>query len=589
MRRYILLPCLLLLAWGEPALGQRPRGAGRVRKPAAAVLPPPGPGPLAQTLQLSPPPPPPAPRVPARPVLTPAPASSPALTPAPLPEQTARLELRLPGDGDGEVHVQPLAADSSIVLLAGQQVRNTSRIAFYFQHYDAQLRRRREVPVAVPPEFGFVRLCAEGRTVYALFSSRLEPGRLWVVAFDTAGGGALRSQTFETKLSREIVALRAVEGSLFATVVLSNATHLTALLLNMGTGQFRYLPSIYEPLPAQLSFEADERTGRAAYVLSQTNGRKARLQLKQLGANGQLLGAEVVQAESERNLLTAQLSPLADSSARLLAGTYSLRELSYAQGLFATDLRPAAGAAPGAGAVPANAHAPLRFYDFLRFKHFFDFLKPQREQRLRQRAARRQQQALAPRRWRYRLLLHSMQPLPGGGFVLTAEVYYPHYRYNNGFYPASGLGSAFVPGGNYAGSSTRVFDGYSTTQALVCGFAPDGTLLWDNSFVVKDLRRFKLTEVIRQAPLPDGRLVLAYVDEEELCYKLVQQATPSPNDLRVPLQTSATGTGERAYDTSDTNLQTWFGSTFVASGFQHVRPDKGPEREVFFLNKIVFK
>ena len=563
-----LFVLFLLLLAAAPGRAQRKRAISEAPLPTK-------PGPVGTTMQLSPPP---------------ATGKSAVPVPESPPNQTARLELRLTGDED-EVYVQPLAADSSVVLLVSQESHESTHSNFYFQHYDADLRRRREVPIAVPAEFRFTRLCAEARVVYALFSSRTLPGRLWAVAYDAASGQT-RSQTFDTKFSRDVVELRAVEGTLFATVVLSNATHLTALLLNVATGQFRYLASIYEPLPTQLSFEADERTGKAAYVLSQNNGRKARLQLKQLGVNGQLLGAEVVQAESERSLLTAQLSPLADSSARLLAGTYSLRELSYAQGLFATDLR--APAPMPAGSAPATAgRPPLRFYDFLRFKHFFDFLKPRREQRLRHRAARRQQQALSPLRWRYRLLLHSMQPLSGGGFVMMAEVYYPHYRYNN----ALGMPSSFAsstgyynsgPGG-YAYGSNRIFDGYGTTHALVCGFSADGTLLWDNAYVVKDVRRYELVETIRQAPLPDGRIVLAYITNDKLHYKLVNQALPSSNDLNVPLQTNSAGTSEKIYDANDMNLHAWFGPTFLASGFHHVRPDNGPEREVFFLNKATFK
>jgi hypothetical protein len=557
-----------------PLLVAGPARAQRSRASVEPILPT-GPGPAGTTFLLSPPP------LPTGKSAVPMPESA--------PSQTARLELALV-DGESEVHIQPLVADSSVVVLVSKDSKTNTNSDFYFQHYDANLRRRREVPIAVPPEFHFTRLCAEARVVYALFSSQSQQGRLLAIAYD-ATSGQTRTQTFETKFSRDVVELRAVEGTLFATVVLSNATHLTALLLNVATGEFRYLPSIYEPLPTQLSFEADERTGQAAYVLSQNNGRKARLQLKQLGVDGQLLGAEVVQAESERSLLTAQLSPLADSSARLLAGTYSLRELSYAQGLFATDLRPPTPTLAPAGLVAA--HSPLRFYDFLRFKHFFDFLKPRREQRLRQRAARRQQQALSPLRWHYRLLLHAMQPLPGGGFVLTAEVYYPHYRYNGGF----GLPSSFAPyNGYYTGypssrgfGTGRTFDGYGTTHALVCGFAADGTLLWDNAYVVKDVRRYDLIETIRQVLLPDGRLVLAYMNEDDLHYKIVNQAAPSPNDLKVPLQTSPTGTGEKSFDATDIDLKPWFGSTFVASGFQRVRPEKGPEREVFFLNKVTFK
>lgn len=569
----LILLLLVLLAGGQ-AMAQESQPAAR---PVPVVRLPAGPGPLPTTLQLAP-----APPATGKHAMPPPPSA---------PAQTARLELLLK-QSESEVHVQPLAADSSVVMLISQDSPKGNTLDYYIQHYNADLRRRREVPVPVPAEFRFVRLCAEARAVYALFSSSEKPGRLYAVAYD-AGSGQLRCQTFETKLSRDVMELRAIDGNLFTTVVLADGTHLTALLLNVLTGQFHYLPSIYEALPTQFGFEADARTGQAAYVLSQTNGRKARLQLKQLGANGQLLGAEVVQAESERSLLTAQLSPLADSNARLLAGTYSLRELSYAQGLFATDLR-APAAAAGAGPTAA-ARPPLRFYDFLRFKHFFDFLKPRREQRLRQRAARRQQQALAPLRWRYRLLLHTMQPLPGGGYVLTAEVYFPHYRYNSGYSMTPGFGGLSGPYSAYPGyygygsGQNRAFDGYSTTHALVCGFASDGTLLWDNAYVVKDVRRYELTETIRQAPLPDGRLVLAYLNDDELHYKIINQAAPSPNDLSVPLQTSTTGTGEKPFDTGDTDLQPWFGTTFVASGYQHVRSDKGPERDVFFLNKVAFK
>ncbi|GAB3725548.1 hypothetical protein GCM10027594_07060 [Hymenobacter agri] len=515
------------------------------------------------------------------------------------PVQTARTELPL-NNRDSEVHVQALPADSTVVLLIGHERTLSSRSDFSFQQYDQRLHLRQEVPLKVADEFSFVRMCAEGTTVYALFASRNTTGRLFVAAYN-GHLGQTRTQQFDTKLSREVVELKALDGKLFATVLLQDQLHVTALLLDVATGQMQYLPSVYEHVPTQLTFVADAATRRAEYVLSQTNGRKSRLLLKQLTDKGQLLSSEFVQAESERSLITAQVTPPQDTTARLLMGTYSLRDPNYAQGVFATDLsRPASG-------VPGAAKPPLRFYDFLHLKHFFDYLKPSKQARLRQRVARRLARSMPPMRWHYRLLLHELQPQPDGGYVLVAEVYTPHYRYNNyGTYygsPFGSFGNQYYSSGYDYGQglgyspyspygANRSFDGYQTTHALVCGFDRKGTLLWDNIFVVENLRRTELEEAVRLQALPDGRLVLAYLDENKLRYKVVNRGESAPNDLQVPISTgvsSAEQGPERATDTDQYDLLPWYGGRFVALGYQHVRVAHGSDREVFFMNTVVFQ
>jgi hypothetical protein len=491
--------------------------------------------------------------------------------PANAPVQVARTELPLE-PGDSEVHVQPLAADSSVVLLLGRSKSFTNKTIFTFQCYDQELRLRHELPVGAPDEFGFTRMCAEGSIVYALFSSRATPGRLWVAAYSSRTG-ELHTQQFETKLSRDVLELKALDGRLFATVLLSDQQHVTALLLDVGAGVMQYLPAVYEPLPTQLTFVANAATRRAQYVLSQTNGRKSRLLLKELSDRGQLVSSEFVQAESERSLITAQLSPLGDTTTRLLMGTYSLRDPNYAQGLFATDL-----------STPPGTKPALRFYDFLRLKHFFDYLKPARLARLKLRTERRVARQVGPLRWHYRLLLHELQPQPDGGYVLVAEVYYPHYRYTNygGGYLGPSMPSTLVYGNN------RVFDGYQTTHVLACGFDRQGALLWDNIFVVENLRRFELDENVRQQFLPDGRLVLAYLDGEKLRYKIINRAEAGPNDHYVPIRTAGPDKVEKITETQRADLQPWFGSRFVATGYQTVRSEHGHSRQVFFLNSVVF-
>ncbi|GAB2769215.1 hypothetical protein HNQ93_000290 [Hymenobacter luteus] len=495
------------------------------------------------------------------------------------PAQPYRLELPLERY-TSDVLVQPLPEDSSVVLLVEKDPVLTGKTEYTFQKFDSRLRPGQIVPLSVPRGYEFRQICAEGTDVYALFQGTTE-GTLWVAAFDTRTG-ELGAGEFKTKRAREVHDLKALDGNLFVTVEVD--MHLTLLLLDLKEATFRFLPSVYEPLPASFTFLADSVTKRAELILSETNGFKSRLQLKQLSDNGQLLHSEFVQAGSERGLLEAQLSP-GDSAARLLAGTYTLRDSRYSQGLFAADLN--------AGVTPTGQRRSLRYYDFLNLKHFFDFMKPARVARMRQRSERLKATDRQYRH-RYRLLMHDMLPTPNG-YVLVAEVYYPRYNYSSTY---SNFGSLYNYGYPGMGAFSRAYsplgsrrnDGYRTTHALICGFDRQGNLLWDNSFLMQEVEQFSLRETVRVRPLADGRrLVMAYLKDDNLYYKLVDQAAPAPNDWQVKVQTNTSGVSEKTVNTQQEHLTAWYGSRFLASGYQHVNPEKGQSREVFFVNVIEFR
>jgi hypothetical protein len=499
----------------------------------------------------------------------------------PVPAQPARLELPLEVY-NSEVHLQAIPEDSSLVLLVEQDRLLSTRSEFYLQRYNHHLQPGTKQPLEVPKEYEFSQICSEGTDVYALFSSTITPGKLWIVAYDTRTGEVGKAE-FDTKLVRYVHNLKALGGNLFVTVGLEQ--HLTVLLLDLHTATFKFLPSVYEPLPATLTFLTDSVTRRAEFILSESNGFKSRLQVKQLSDQGQLLHSEFVQAESERGLISAQLSP-GDSAARLLAGTYTLRDSRYSQGLFAADLT--------AGVTETGQRRSLRFYDFLNFKHFFDFMKPARVERLRQRSKRLKATA-RQYRLRYRLLMHDMIPFQGG-YVLVAEVYYPRYQYGYGtYYNAAAYTPMYNPltspynYNRYNQNSGRSVDAYRFTHALVCAFDRYGNLLWDNSFLLKDVETDELAETVRVRPLPDGkRLVLTYLHEDKLHYKIIDQATPAPNDLAVPMRTAQENQPEKTIDTSQSELQAWYGSRFLAYGYQRVRSVGATTRNVFFINAVAF-
>jgi len=484
----------------------------------------------------------------------------------PEPTQPARLELPL-GAFTSDVRLQPLASDSSLVLLVEQEVPGKSRNGISFQKYNHQLKPLWTSPLDVPQEYTFSRLTAEGAMVYALYQSQYVQNKLWVAELDGLTG-QVHTYTFDTKNSRDIYEYKALGGNLFLTVLVDN--HLTALLLNLRTGKSRFLPSVYEQIPTNLTLVADSVTRRAEFVMSQTNGLKSRLLLKQLSADGQLLHSEYVQAESERSLLTAQLSP-GDTDERLLTGTYTLRDTRYSQGLFVADLTESTTA--------VNGHRPLRFYDFLNLKHFFDFMSPSRVARLRIKGERLRATA-RDLRLHYHLLIHDLMPTPEG-YVLIAEIYYPRYRNNSmgNMYYNPTIGSVYRPGRN--------FDGYYTTHAIVCGFDRRGNLLWDNNFVIQNAESYDLDETVQLRPLADGRFVMAYLDEYRIRYKIIDGSTTSPNNLEIPIQTALGDTKEKANNATQEGMLAWYGSRFLAYGYQHVRAGMS-SRDVYFINAVAF-
>jgi hypothetical protein len=156
-----------------------------------------------------------------------------AVPPPDAPRQTARTELLLDPQTD-DVQVQAMPSDTAVVLLVSRQAKMIGAPEYHFQHYRAGLALYREQKVEIADEYQVERLCAEPGVVYAVFSSRHVPGKLLVAAYNVRGG-QVHTQEFVTKQSRELVAVRAVDGRLLATVTLADQLHQTVLLMDVST------------------------------------------------------------------------------------------------------------------------------------------------------------------------------------------------------------------------------------------------------------------------------------------------------------------------------------------------------------------
>ncbi|UOQ72200.1 hypothetical protein [Hymenobacter cellulosilyticus] len=194
------------------------------------------------------------------------------------PRQTARLELDLQSFSS-DVQVLAIPEDSSVVLLVEREAKITGKSSYVFQKLDKALHSRWEKPLEVPERFQLTEICGEGTMVYALFQDDYLSNKLWIAALNSRTG-QIRTTTYDTKLTHRVQSMKALDGNLFVTVQLEQ--HLTVLLLKLQSGEFEFLPAVYEALESQFTFITDSVANQIKFVVSQNNGVKSRLQVKQI-------------------------------------------------------------------------------------------------------------------------------------------------------------------------------------------------------------------------------------------------------------------------------------------------------------------
>ncbi|UFH55845.1 hypothetical protein [Spirosoma sp. KNUC1025] len=327
----------------------------------------------------------------------------------------------------------------------------------------------------------------------------------------------------------------------------------------------KVLPGMYVNRMEISGLEVDE-AHREVNVLVHTLKRHCKFSLRTYNYDCKLL--RTLDFDGVPNsLISGKLLPVNESES-LLVGNYSTDCTPYSQGIYVTRIKHG-----GSGSAAADsASTAIQFIEFSQLQNFFNYLKPNRQQKLLARAMKKKEEG-KDYKFHYRLLVHDLQPTPEG-LTLVAEVYYPQYR-----------GSNIVYGG-YMRSSDR-YEGYRYTHAFICGFNKQGQLLWDNCFPIKELLSKDLTEMVQVSQQGD-RMVLAYPNDGEITTEVIQGSKILKETEKIKLKTNTEN--EKVTFSSQDNLMAWYGQHFLAFGFQKIAPSKNytNQREVFYLNKLTY-
>ena len=285
--------------------------------------------------------------------------------------------------------------------------------------------------------------------------------------------------------------------------------------------------------------------------------------IKNYDENGDLQSNFALEPEENKHLIFARAMKTEDNI-QLIAGVYGGRNSDYSRGLFLAS-------------VGETGLQRLRYYNYGDLENFFNYMKANREKRVKERIERRKIKGKRIR-FSYRFLVHEIVPYKNQ-YILLGEAFYPRYK-------SVEFSPGFFAGGpsNYGARNGRIFDGYIYTHAVVMGFDQNGKLLWDNSFEINDVRTFTLEQFVKLEVQKD-RIALLYLFENELRSKIIQDDQVLEGKTFEPIRTK-TDEIVKKDETELSKLDYWYQDFFYAYGIQEITNPGTGKRRVFFINKI---
>ncbi|GAB3536306.1 hypothetical protein GCM10027443_26350 [Pontibacter brevis] len=472
------------------------------------------------------------------------------------PKQPVRLELSFDLETtDVEVIALP---DSSLLMYHKTGGLWQTEATFNFTKLDHQLEQVWSDTVKIPSKSYYIRHYIEAPYTYLVFGEEDPQEYTFVRLHNTTG--KLQHSHYELDPIDAVYEYNVLQGNYFIIGRNKKDGKPMLLHLNTGTNKIKQLPSVYGEESSFSDLLADPVHGRVDAVLSESNGRISRLQVKSFDARGMLLRSHFILQQEDKSLVNAEITP-GDSTQKMLFGTYGTRDLRSNQGFFTTPV------------TTTVVDEEGRFYSMLELKNFFKYLKPRQEERTRRRETARLKSGKSPG-YRYRLLLHDLIPTPDG-YILPAEVYYPQYRSSNTNW---GLDRTFSIG--------RQEEAYKRTHAVALGFDKQGKLLWDNTFPLQDIATYQLVHTVEVGHLPDGRVVMAYPKAEKIIYQIMNRSKYEEEDTELEILTYEED--EKIQETIEPGIIRWYGNSFAAFGFQRIKPKAQASRTVFYINRIDF-
>jgi hypothetical protein len=479
-------------------------------------------------------------------------------------DQVMRLELPYDEDDDLMHDVTSLQAKGLLVSTQPRYPQGKAENVWNISRYDTLLRKTWQNTYEVDDDFNPAMTYLD-TTFYYVLLTQPDSKKFKIFRLNTEDG------THEWIDGNALTYIYVTEFKVLSnTAFIGGMVNYRPVVLTFSffEKRTRVLPALYEPRTELNHIQIDPYR-RISNVLIYSQGRReGQLSIRSFDYSGKLLSNVQLVSPKDRGLVTGRITSLNDQE-RLVMGHYSYKNLPYSQGLFMAKLN-------------GDKQEYIKYFQFNDFRNFFTFMKPRRQERIKERILKKREKG-KEMLLHYRLLMHDIIETPDQ-YILVAEAFYPQYR--------SGTfgGYTYFPAGPWNRPyADRVFDGYHYTHAVICGFDKGGNLLWDNSFEFNNVTQYSLREVV-QVALSNDKIILSYPEDGEIHTKVIRGNDVLKEKEKFKIATNFEE--DKVIDSEDVSLSHWYGKYFISWGTQEIegpRTPQGNKREVFYLNKITYE
>jgi hypothetical protein len=180
----------------------------------------------------------------------------------------------------------------------------------------------------------------------------------------------------------------------------------------------------------------------------------------------------------------------------------------------------------------------------------------------------------------YEMTLHPISQVDNQ-YVIMAEAFYPDFR------TVSDISYDYW--GRPITHTYTVFEGYRIFQSILLGFDAEGTLLWDNSLELSNIKTLDLS--YRSGYHFEGKpVVLFFNDGSKISFNAFAENAVIEGVSYTELDTSYRG--DKVVELGNNFMDEWYDGYYLCYGYHTIRNHLLAENEmrtVFYINKIIFE
>jgi len=486
---------------------------------------------------------------------------------------------------NGEYYIVP-ADGMGLVVLRETSKRENGQI-WEFNYMDTLLEKKWTKKYALPTNFAYTGYDYSNGFVNLLYteSNKRDVREFTLLRLELTSG-----DTTQFKLETVFPIVLSEFEVLDEVAILGGYANYRPViaLYDFKERKMKVLPGFYNNRSELLDVELDDEKLRFNALLTETTpGKRQTVSIKTFSEEGEVLQNRILEPDEDKSLLYGQSTRL-NYGTQYITGTYAARKSNYSRGVYMAK-------------IDKGKQEYLKYYSFSELSNFFSYLPSKRQERVEERVKRKQIEGKKVK-LSYRLLVHDIVKLEDN-YIMIGEAYYPkqssvsygglpggRYGSNGRFYDNGRYSNnrGFNSGGYYNNSYNSMIDGYKYTHAVVIAFDEDGDVIWDNSFEISDVLSPELKQFVHVAGKKDEVLLL-YTFEGEIMSKLVigDDISEGKTISAIKLKNED---DELIRDREDEGgLAKWNQNSFYAYGIQRIKQADGKRREVFYVNKIVYK